>query len=652
MHFTKNHCKQSLLVLRYNIMKKQLAKKNIKSFLYWVMISFGLVLIIELLNQRSLLGMIEFLIYHPMVFFYNACLIALSFSFVFFSKRQRHTFYLIYGIWISLAMTNMVIRSFRKTPFTIDDLQFISKISEIMPLYLSLIQIILVISSIVFLFIGLVFSFLKSQPRKRMLKKGFVHVAVVGLVVLAMPVFSSSIARFNETDGNLKTTFDEFGFAFSFVQSVISRGVNRPEGFDQEVLIQKLQNLKKDQTNSMHVNVIAIQLESFFDVNRLDTLSLQSNPIPYFSYLKNNYPSGLLNVPTIGGGTANSEFEFITGMDLSFFGIGEYPYKTILREASLPSLVSYFNDLNYTTTAIHNHVANFYTRQIVYKNLGFDYFVSLETMRNVTTTPKGWAKDKHLIPYIQEAMIQSAGKDFVFGVSVQAHGDFPKDRLEAHMTQFIAPSDEGNNNHINYYLNQINEMDFMIRELVAWVKSYEEPIILVLYGDHLPGIDFGLDAVESYQTDYVIVANFELTHITQELDLPKLGSKVLSLINHPGTTLNQIHQSDMSEQKILHWVHYDWVEGSRVSMDIMNHPITMTMGLNAPEVDRIKVEQDYVILEGRNFFPSTKVIIEEELRETTFINEYTISFEGPYDGEFPIEFAIISDNNEIIKVIQ
>lgn len=627
-------------------------KKNIKSFMYWMMISFGLVLIIELFNQRSLSGMIEFLIYHPMVFFYNVCLIALTFSLVFFSKRQRHTFYLIFGIWISLAMTNMVIRSFRKTPFTIDDLQFISKISEIMPLYLSLIQIILVILSTVFLFIGLVFSFLKSQPKQRMLKKGFVHVVVVGVIILTMPIVSSSIARFNETDGNLKTTFDEFGFAFSFIQSVISRGVEMPEGFDQNALMQRLQNLNKDQSNSMHVNVIAIQLESFFDVNRLDTLSLQSNPIPYFSYLKNNYPSGLLNVPTIGGGTANSEFEFITGMDLSFFGIGEYPYKTILRESSLPSLVSYFNDLNYTTTAIHNHVANFYTRQIVYRNLGFDYFVSLETMRNVTTTPKGWAKDKHLIPYIQAAMTQSAGKDFVFGVSVQAHGDFPNYPLEAHMTQFIAPTDEETNNHINYYLNQINEMDFMIKELVAWVKSYAEPTIMVLYGDHLPGIDFGLDAVESYLTDYVIVANFELTHKTQDLNLSKLGSKVLSLINHPGTTLNQIHQSGNSDQETLHWIHYDWVEGSRISMDIMNHPKTMTMGLNAPEVDSINIGQDYVILKGRNFFPSTKVIIGGESRETRFINEYTISFEGPYDEESTIDFAIVSDNNEIIKVIQ
>lgn len=633
-------------------MKNLNSKKYSQSFVYWMMVSFGLVLIIELFNRRSISEMIDFLINHPMVFFYNACLVALSFSFVFFTKRQRYTFYLVYGIWISLAIVNMVIRTFRMTPLTLDDAQFIANITKIMPLYLNTTQIILVILSVVLVVIVLVLSFYKSQPRQRLLKKGFIHVGIVGMLIMTMPTLSTSIARFSETDGNLKTTYDEFGFAYSFVQSVISKGVKRPTGYNQDVLIQRLQGLNKDQSNSMNANVIAIQLESFFDVNRVDNLLLQSNPIPYFSYLKNNYPSGLLTVPTIGGGTANSEFEFLTGMDLTYFGVGEYPYKTILREKSLPSLVSYFNELNYTTTAIHNHVANFYRRQVVYKYLGFDHFVSLETMRDITTTPMGWAKDKHLISYIQSTMAQSYGKDFVFGVSVQAHGEFPNTPLEADMIQYIAPTDEKSNNNINYYLNQIHEMDLMIEELVTWVQSHDEPTILVLYGDHLPGIEFGLDDVDSYQTDYVIVANFELNHTEQNLDLPKLGSKVLSFIKHPGTTIHQVQHRNILDQETLQWIHYDWIEGSQVSMDSVRLPRTMMMGLSVPKVESVNFVQDYVILEGKNFFPSTKILIDGELRDTTYISENIILFEGPYDGEFPIEFAIESDNNEIIKVNQ
>jgi hypothetical protein len=195
-------------------------------------------------------------------------------------------------------------------------------------------------------------------------------------------------------------------------------------------------------------------------------------------------------------------------------------------------------------------------------------------------------------------------------------------------------------------------MDLMIEELVTWVQSHDEPTILVLYGDHLPGIEFGLDDVDSYQTDYVIVANFELTHTEQNLDLPRLGSKVLSLIKHPGTTIHQVQQRNILDQETLQWIHYDWVEGSQVSMDAVRLPRTMMMGLSVPKVESVNFVQDYVILEGKNFFPSTKIIIDGELRDTTYISEHIILFEGPYDGEFPIEFAIVSDNNEIIKVIQ
>jgi phosphoglycerol transferase MdoB-like AlkP superfamily enzyme len=633
-------------------MKNLNSKKDTQLFIYWMLVSFGLVLLIELFNRRSISEMIEFLISHPMVFFYNACLVAFSFSLVFFTKRQRYTFYLVYGTWLSLAIINMVIRTFRMTPLTLDDAQFISNITKIMPLYLNAPQIAIIIFSSLLLLIGLMFSFFKSQPKQRLFKKGFIHVGVIGVLLMTVPTLSASVARFSETDGNLKTTYDEFGFAYSFVQSVISKGVKRPTGYDQDVLIQRLQGLNKDQTNSINANVIAIQLESFFDVNRLNSLSLQSNPIPYFSYLKNNYPSGLLTVPTIGGGTANSEFEFLTGMDLTYFGVGEYPYKTILRERSLPSLVSYFNGLNYTTTAIHNHVANFYRRQVVYKHLGFDYFVSLETMKDVSTTPMGWAKDKHLIPYIQTTMTQSYGKDFVFAVSVQAHGEYPSDPLQADMIEYVEPENEKTNNNINYYLNQLHEMDLMIEELVTWVQAYDEPTILVLYGDHLPGLEFGLDDTASYQTDYVIVANFELNHTEQNLDLPKLGSKVLSLINHPGTTIHQVQQRNILDKETLQWIHYDWIEGSQVSMDSVKLPRTMMMGLKAPKVSSVSFVQDYVILEGSHFVPSTQVLIDGEIRETTYISEHIILFEGPYDGEFPIEFAIVSDNNEIIKVIQ
>lgn len=618
----------------------------------WMMISMGLVFLIELLSRRSISGLIQFTLQYPMVFFYNACLVALSLTLVFFTKRQKYTFTLVSGIWISLGIINMVIRTFRMTPLTLDDVQFISNITTIMPLYLKPAQIMLVIGASILVIVALVVLFVKTKPQQRLVKMGFVRFGIVLGLVLSIPNISISVARFDETDGNLKTTYDEFGFAYSFVRSVISKGVRKPSVFDEEALLKRLELLKYDSSNAIDANVIVIQLESFFDVTRLSHLNFTSNPIPTFTQLKQQFSSGLLRVPTIGGGTANSEFEFLTSMNLSYFGVGEYPYKTVLRNQSLPSLVSYFNQLDYSTTAIHNHVANFYSRHNVYKNLGFNTFVSLETMKDVSTTPMGWAKDIHLIPYIQKAITSSSTKDFVFAVSVQGHGEYPHDPLSGSMIEYVLSSDEKNMNQINYFLNQLHEMDQMIAVLNEWVQSNDEPIMLVLYGDHLPGIDFGLDSGAEYLTDYVIVTNFDTKIVKENLELPQLGARALSLIHQPGTMIHQLQQHNLSDKELTHWIHYDWIGGNKVSMDPIFQPMVLNMGLSQPKITSIRFTTEHVILEGTDFLPSYVVMINGKAHNTIVISDTLMMFEGSYEGEYKIEFAIRSDNNELIMIKQ
>lgn len=633
-------------------MKSILSKAQVKRLSQVLLVAFVLVLLIELLNRRSLAGLIEFIYLFPMVFLYNTTLVALSLSLLFFTKRQTYSFYLISGVWIALALVNMVIRTHRMTPFTLDDLQFISNIATIMPIYLSGFQIATLIMGCVLLLVSLVVAFVKTTPRTRLIKTGFINVGVISSLIFALPLVSPSIARFEETDGNLKTTFDEFGFAYSFVRSIFSRGVKQSPDFDEALLLERLSALKSITPSEKDVNVIAIQLESFFDVNRIPHFSFSQDPIPTFSDLKRRYSSGVLTVPTIGGGTANSEFEFLTSMELKHFGIGEYPYKTALREQSLPSLVSYFNHLNYSTTAIHNHSANFYRRHVVYKNLGFQTFVTLETMKDVTTTPMGWAKDKHLLPLIQESLLSSPQKDFIFAVSVQGHGDYPDTPLPSNMIEFVRSYEEFPQHQLNYFLNQLYEMDQFINDVVGWIKTLNEPTILVLYGDHLPGIDFGLDSRMEYQTDYVIVSNFQTDIIDEDLTLSQLGARTLELVNLSGTTMHQLQKHRSNHEELIQWVHYDWISGNRVSMDAIFQPLKMRIGLRIPTVHQLTIVADHVLIQGKDFLPSFVVVVNGEAKETVYISETLIMFEGPYEEGNKIEFAIRSDNRELIMLKQ
>ena len=206
--------------------------------------------------------------------------------------------------------------------------------------------------------------------------------------------------------GNLAEAYNEYGFAYCFYRSIVDRGIDRPEDYSPEKIQQLLRAIGagEDRTPEMCPNIVMVQLESFFDVNYLKGVSFSENPVPVFSRLKESCPHGLLTVPSIGAGTANTEFEILTGMSLNFFGAGEYPYKTVLQKNTCESICYSLAELGYTSHAIHNHQGTFYERHVVFPNLGFDTFTSLEFMEDVDFNPQGWARDEVLTGEILKAL--------------------------------------------------------------------------------------------------------------------------------------------------------------------------------------------------------------------------------------------------------
>lgn len=131
-----------------------------------------------------------------------------------------------------------------------------------------------------------------------------------------------------------------------------------------------------------------------FDPTLVNYLELSEDPIPNFRKLMKEYSSGYYKVPSVGAGTANTEFESITGMSLHYFGPGEYPYKSILKETTCESAPYVLKNLGYTAHAVHNNEANFYGRRSIFPNLGFDTFTSAEYMKDENQkNPLGWTKD-------------------------------------------------------------------------------------------------------------------------------------------------------------------------------------------------------------------------------------------------------------------
>ena len=174
-------------------------------------------------------------------------------------------------------------------------------------------------------------------------------------------------------------------------------------------------------------------------------------------------------MPSVGAGTANTEFESITGMSLHYFGPGEYPYKSILKETTCESAPYVLKSLGYRTHAIHNNEANFYGRKSVFANLGFDTFTSEEYMSEQDdTNPNDWMRDRNLTKYIMQALNETDDPDYIYTISVQGHGDYPEEpTIENPKITVSGSSTEALNNKWEYYCNQIYEMDQFVKELTA-----------------------------------------------------------------------------------------------------------------------------------------------------------------------------------------
>ena len=367
-----------------------------------------LALIVESLSRASVAKMFAYVAQHPLYFLYNALIILTSLTFSELFKHRRSALFTLCVTWIGLgAAAFMVVRE-RTQPFTSMDVLMLKDAVTLTTVYYTWPQIILMCGA-VFLAVAAAIWVITRLPRRRHVNYTASITAVAGLVILSfcLCTLGVSFGYFPRHFEDLVDCYNQYGFATCFTFTFGEMGVSKPDAYSTETVtgivdeIVDVDAVQPTATPGPHVfddddnlaqpNIIIVQLESLFDVNTILGSAYSADPTPNFNRLSREYPSGELYVPAIGGGTANVEFEVLSGMNLDYFGAGEYPYSTILQEATCETIAYDLLEQGYATTAMHNHTATFYSRNEVYSRLGFQHFVSVEYMPYVTYTDVGWA---------------------------------------------------------------------------------------------------------------------------------------------------------------------------------------------------------------------------------------------------------------------
>ena len=338
----------------------------------------------------------------------------------------------------------------------------------------------------------------------------------------------------NDTLFNAKYMHSKDGFFVSFILDIHFLQIEEPKNYSDEYALSLLneQEVEKVETPEELPDIIAIMDETFSDPAVLGEFETNKDYMPFIhSILRGevaNTISGYTDVSVLGGNTANSEFEFLTGNSMAFFPNGSVPYLQYIRDG-ISTIVPQLEEYGYTTYGTHPYRAKGWNREFIYDLMGFDYryfqgsFPFEDKLRN-------YVSDEADFKSILEWRNNTEGPFFMFNVTMQNHSNYGGD-FDNFDPQIVAKfKNTYSNKYLNKYLSLMYETDQDVASLLSELSQSDRKTIVVFWGDHQPndyvvrpiykeyGLDFDNQTYEQQQqrqkTPFFIWANYDIQEQT------------------------------------------------------------------------------------------------------------------------------------------
>ena len=638
---------------RYN---KVIDFMNKYSLIGHAMIALAIVFLVEVISRRDFISAFQFVGTHTLAYVYNSFLVFASLTLVYFFRRRAFWRFVISGFWTILGIINGCVLSNRVTPFGYTDLKCIPELFAMNNTsYFTAEQATMVVFGLGAFGLFLVALFIKGPRYQGKLHYVMYPIACLSLFFVGIPLTTNVAQSTNVIASyyaNIAQGYSDYGFVYSFSSSVVDRGMSEPENYSKDTIEAIQTNVataaQETSTNGTDgPNIICVLLESFCDPEDINFLETSEDPIPTFHYLEDNFSTGYLTVPVVGAGTANTEFEVLTGMSMQYFGTGEYPYKTILKKTDCEAIASDLSKIGYSSHVVHNNGGNFYSRANAFSMMGFDTFTSKELMNITEYTPNGsWSTDDILVGETIKSLDATEGSDFTYTITVCTHGDYPTEPvIENPAITISGVDDEAAANQWTYYVNQLNAADKFISSLIDKLSQRDEETIVVMFGDHLPTMGLTDDDMKSgsiYKTKYITWNNFGLPKEDADLYSYQLLASITDSVGiHEGTIFNY-HQTQSESATYLEGLEnlqYDLLYGKRYSYNGEDlYPASdLVMGLDEVEITSVRPSaiEDKIYIFGKNFTQSSRVFINGEKVPCSQVSTGMLSINSKYltDGD-------------------
>lgn len=392
----------------------------------------------------------------------------------------------------------------------------------------------------------------------------------------------------------IPSVFNELGFPYCFCHQFTTYPIDRPEGFSKTEAAAWETGDQPGQGAAVHV--VMVMNEAFSDItdNEAFTYGAENDPLPNLHALREDPHaiSGHVVVPGFAGGTANTEFDVLTGMQTNALSASSTSaFRVVNRD--LDSLFRVFGGDGYHTSFFHPGDDWFYNRENVYRWFGAEETVFADQMEDLQYKGR-WVTDNYMADLIEREFEETVANSellFHYTTTIQNHMSYTADKYgEGYAFPAVetsaALSDEVRT-MLEVYIEGARDADAMLGRLRDYFAAQDEPVMLVFWGDHLPYLgdqqlgyrELGMtsdslvwDHLTSYCTPYVIWANdaaaetldwentvkaLELPQITEAISAAFLGATVLELTGRGGESpwfdfLNQLRRMAPVVQKDMY----------------------------------------------------------------------------------------------------
>ena len=460
-----------------------------------LVLAVWIVWLIEFLNRNEWFGPIKWMFRQFPQFLLNTAVV--FFLFLLLASligRPRIAFWVLSSVCFLLALISAIKIKILGVPLLPWDFLLTSETQDMAPYVKNIFTFKRFFG--VALFVAVAYALLYRFPGvgKTIRWKERAIAAVVSLILLLVVYFDKPVAL-RQALHIENITWDQSenamtnGFALSMMMNIEYANVDPLNGYGKTTIDQIIDTKPpkagdKPKPDGSKPNLIIVLSESFWDITTLPGVSFDRDPLPNFHKLAKTYSSGTMLSPQFGGGTANVEFEVLTGNSMRFLPEGAVPYNQFINRP-IDSLASIAVRQGYRATAISPFHNWYFNSRNVYRLFGFNKFISIEFMHPNYDGP--YIADSEVAKTIIEETKRTPERDFVFANTMQNHfhyspGKFEKNTFKAKVD---GVSDE-TIGMLETYAQGVSAADNMLKTLVDYYKNCGEPTIIAFWGDHLP----------------------------------------------------------------------------------------------------------------------------------------------------------------------